>query len=70
MVPMHRAQRPGSRSESVGALVMQLLDHMRTGADPSLQTRYSLPEAKVFVLPGIRFVDFIVAIAAASLGTI
>jgi hypothetical protein len=67
MVPTQRAHWPGQSIESVEVLVMLLLAHMQTGASPSLQTRYSLPEAKVFVLPGITMPNFMVTKALASL---
>ena len=66
VVPQQRVHWPGQSTEFVGALVKLLRDHMRTGASPSLQTRNSLAEGKVFVLPGISMVDFIVE-ALASL---
>jgi hypothetical protein len=67
MVPTQRTHWPELSNESVGVFVMLLLAHMRTGASPSLQTRYSPAEGKVFVLPGISKVDFMVAKALASL---
>jgi hypothetical protein len=66
MVPQQRVHWPGQSTEFVGALVMLLRDHMRTGASPSLQTRNSLAEGKVFLLPGVSMVDFMVE-ALASL---
>ena len=52
-------QRPGSRSESVAALVRELLTHMRSGVDPMLQIWNSPLELNdlvppAFTAPGLK----------------